>query len=231
MNRFALAAALSATVLTGSAVARSDASSTERRFDVGRFDAIDLAGSDDVRVVPGTAISVVATGDPRTVAALAIEVRGDTLRVARKPGSWRDKGAVVIVTIPTLRAATISGSGFLRATAVTAPAFVGRISGSGGMTLTALRASDARFDLSGSGSIVADGSADTVTIDLGGSGKVDARRLATPDVSVNMGGSGSVAATASRTAEVRAGGSGSVVVAGGPRCAVRKSGTAVVRCG
>ncbi len=231
MNRLAIIAPLLATTLAGSAIAQSGSSSTERRFDVGRFDAIDLAGSDDVRVVPGTAISVVATGDPRAVAALAIEVRGDTLRVARKSGTWRDKGAIVTVTIPTLRAATISGSGFLRATAIEAPAFVGRISGSGGMTLTALRAGQARFDLSGSGSIVADGSADAVGIDLGGSGKVDARRLAAPDVSVNMGGSGSVAATASRTAEVRAGGSGSVVVAGGPRCTVRKSGTAVVRCG
>jgi hypothetical protein len=231
MNRIALTAALFATTLAGSAVARPESPANERRFDVDRFAAIDLAGSDNVRVVSGTAISVVASGDPRAVAALAIEVRGDTLRVGRKPGNWRDKGAIVSVTIPTLRAATISGSGSLRAIAIRVPAFIGRISGSGGMSLTSLRAGDARFDLSGSGSIVADGSADRVSIDLGGSGRVDTRHLAAADVTVTMGGSGSITATASRTADVRAGGSGSVAVSGGPTCTVRGTGTAVVRCG
>lgn len=228
MNRIALFATA---LLTASLAVPVAAQSGDRRFDVGRFDAIELTGSDDVRVVAGDTVSVVASGDPRAVAALAIEVRGDTLRVGRRPGNWRDKGALVTVTMPTLRAATISGSGGIRAAGIEGRAFTGRIGGSGGMTLAALRVGSVRFDLAGSGSIVADGSADSVAIDLGGSGNVDTRRLATPAVTVDIGGSGSVAATASRTAAVRAGGSGSVRITGGARCDVRKGGSGSVRCG
>lgn len=207
----------------------------ERRFDVGRFDAIDLAGSDDVRVVPGLSFAVVASGDRRAVAALSIAVRGDTLHVGRLPGRYRDAGATVTVTMPMpmpmLRAATISGSGGFRASGVRGRTFAGRISGSGGMILTGLRVGSAQFDLGGSGSIVADGSADSVGIDLGGAGRIDTQRLATPVVVIELGGSGSVAATAARTAGIRAAGSGSVRVTGHPACDIRNTGTATVRCG
>lgn len=201
-----------------------------RRFDVTRFGAVELTSSDIISVVPGSTVSVVATSDPRAVAALAIDVRGDTLRVGRRPGNWRDKGALVTITMPTLCAARISGSGDIRAGAISGRSFAGSISGSGALTL-ADRVETARFDLSGSGSIVASGSAGGVAIDLGGSGQVDTHALATPALSVDLGGSGTVTAIASRTATIGSGGSGSVRVWGGPRCDVRKSGTATVRCG
>jgi len=207
------------------------AQSGERRFDVGGFDAVELASSDAVRVVAGGAFSVTATGDPRAVAALAITVRGGTLRVDRTPGRHADKGATVTVTMPALRMATLSGSGSIRADRVAGPAFTGHLGGSGGMTLTGMKVARASFDLDGSGSVVADGSAGAVAIDLGGSGRIDTRKLTTAAVTIDMGGSGSIAATATATAAVRAGGSGVVRVGGGARCDVRKGGSAIVHCG
>lgn len=201
-----------------------------RRFDVGRFDAVELASADRVRILPGTAVSVIADGDPRAVAALAITVRNGTLSVGRTPGIHRGRGATVTVTMPSLRAASLSGSGSIGVNGVAAPAFVGRLGGSGSMALAGLKAASVRLDLSGSGSIAANGTADTLAIRLGGSGQIDTRRLATPALTVDLGGSGAVAAAASRTAVVIAGGSGSVRVTGGPRCTVRKSGSASVRC-
>jgi hypothetical protein len=202
----------------------------ERKFEVGQFEAIQLTGPDSVRVVSGSTISVVASGDPRAVAALAIEVRGDTLRIGRRQGTYQNKVALVTVTMPVLRATTITGSGGIGVDGIEGRSFTASITGSGGVRLAGLQVEAARFDLSGSGSIVAKGNARAVTIDLGGSGSVDTRGLAAPTVTVDLGGSGSVAAAASRTAMIRAGGSGDVRVSGGARCNVGKSGSGTVRC-
>ncbi len=224
MIRFTAAALLLTTTI---AVAQP----TERRFDVGRFDAVELASADGVRITRGDRFSIMADGDPRAVAALDIGVRGDTLRIDRRSGSDVRGVAIVTIVMPVLKAAAISGSGSIRATAVAGDAVTGRISGSGTITLAGLAARNVRLDLSGSGSIVADGSADRVTADLSGSGQIDARRLTAPALLANLGGSGQINATASRTADVSAGGSGSVRIDGGARCAIHRSGTASVRCG
>ena len=150
MHKFLLPALIAglATSFAGlatSAIAQSDAA--PRRFAVTGFDAIDLSGSDSIRVLPGATLSVIADGDPRAVAALAIDVRDGTLRVGRKPGNWRDQGARITVTLPRLRAARISGSGDIRVGAVAGRDFTGSISGSGTLAVTDLDAETARFAL------------------------------------------------------------------------------------
>lgn len=228
MSRNILFAAVVA--FTISSAPASATQTDERKFEVNQFEAIHLIGPDSVRVVPGSTISVVASGDPRSVAALAIEVRGNTLRIGRRQGTHQNEVARVTVTMPVLRATTITGSGGIRIDGVEGPSFTASITGSGSITLADLQVEAARFDLSGSGSIVANGNARAVAIDLGGSGSVDTRGLATPTVTVDLGGSGSVAAAASRTAMIRAGGSGDVWVSGGARCGVGKSGSGTIRC-
>lgn len=203
----------------------------ERRFDPGSFTTIELAGSDRVQVTRSPTASVVASGDPRAVAALDIAVRGDTLRIGRLPGSYRDRGALVSVTVPMLRAASITGSGAMNIVGMEGPDFTGSISGSGAMRIADLHTRTVRFDLSGSGAISASGSADDAALELGGSGSIDTRGLAVSTLTVTAGGSGMVSATATRIATIRAGGSGSVRVTGGARCDVSKGGSGSVRCG
>jgi len=212
------------------ALSAAPAHADDRRFDVGRFSAIELSASDQVRVVPGD-IAVTASGDPKALAALQIEVRDDTLHVDRRPGSWRDRGAIVTVSVPALRAASIQGSGGIRIAAVTGPRFAGSVSGSGTLSLPRLDASRVSLEVGGSGSIVAVGTADMAAIQVGGSGNVDARGLRTRDLTVGVGGSGDVSATASGTATVGVGGSGSVRVTGGASCTVSRGGSGSVHCG
>jgi len=226
MNHIAITAAFLIIGLPSPSIAQAD----ERHFDVGRFDAIDLAGSDTVRVVAGNKFSVVATGEPTALAALWVRGRGATLRVARQEGRSHGRGAVLTVTMPSMRSAIISGSGAISIGPMTGPAFSGNISGSGSLKLTGLRVRTVRFGISGAGTIVAQGGAETVGIDLSGTGRVDSRELATPVVSVDMSGAGSILAAASRSATVRAGGSGKISVTGGARCEVHNGGGAVVRC-
>lgn len=201
-----------------------------KRFEVASFDAIDLPGSDDVRVVRSDDVSVVASGDPRAIAALAVTVDHGTLRVTRKPGRWQDRGAMVTVTVPSLRAATLSGSGELDVETMAAT-FDARLLGSGGLTLRGLHGETVRMELAGSGDLTASGTARRAEIRLAGSGNIDARALEVRDLGAEVGGSGDIQAQASDTASVAVSGSGDVTVAGHPRCTVRKSGSGTVRCG
>lgn len=222
-----------------------------RRFDLAGFDAITATGPDDVRVVAGDRFSVVATGDPRALAALEIKVRGGTLRVGRRSGNWRDRGALVTVTMPTLRTVALTGSADVDAARVTAADFGARLSGSGNLRIGALRVDVARIELSGSGDVVVDdattdtlaltlsgsgnvaarGTAGSVGIRLTGSGDVNVSALDVRRVRVETSGSGDVRARASENATIAAGGASDVFVTGHPRCTVRKSGTADVTCG
>lgn len=234
----------------GAADRRASGPVETRRFDIAAFDAIVVRSSDDVTVVPGSGGTAVATGDPRAMATLAIEVRDRVLYVGRVSGTHRDRGAVVVVAVPTLRAVTIEGSGDVDAGAVAAPSFAGRVTGSGTLRIASLQADAARIDgegsgdviargiaarrielrLSGSGDIVADGTADRVAISASGSGDVDSSRLATPVLSVTSSGSGDVRAHASDRADGSATGTGDVTVSGGGRCTIARGGTGTVSC-
>lgn len=202
-----------------------------KRFEVAGFDAIELAGSDNLRVVRSDGVSVVASGDPRAIDALRVTVEGGTLRVTRKPGTWQDRGAMVTVTVPSLRAATLSGSGDMEVEAATAPTFDARLAGSGDLILRGVRGDTMRVELAGSGDLTASGRARQVEIRAAGSGDVDARALEVRDLRVDVSGSGDVRAQASGTAGVSADGSGDVTVTGPARCTVRKGGSGDVRCG
>lgn len=221
-----------------------------RRLDVAAFDTIVLESADDVTIVPGTDRMAVATGDPRAIATLAIEVRGGVLSIGRVPGTHRDRGAVIMIATPMLRAVTIEGSGDVDAGEIVAPSFAGRVTGSGTLRIGSLRVDAAQIDaegsgdaivrgiaanrvmlgLRGSGDIVADGAADRVVVSAGGSGDVDSSRLTTPALSVTQSGSGNVRAHASGRADGSATGSGNVIVSGGGRCTIARGGSATVSC-
>lgn len=202
----------------------------ERRFPATGFAAVTLASSDRVIVTAGAAASVVATGDPAAVAALRIEARGGTLHVGRLPGSYRDRGATVTVTVPRLTGVTLDGSGSIRATGAAGPRFAVEDNGSGTIVVASLRAAETRLSLAGSGSITVAGTSPQLWIDASGSGSVDTTGVATGDLDVTASGSAAVRARASRRASIDSSGSGSVDVEGTGDCRVTKSGSGSVRC-
>ena len=224
MKRFIPLALLA---VAGTAVAQP----AGRLFDLHGFDAVELASSDTIRIVPGSSFSVTADGDPRAVASLSIVASGGTVRVGRTPGRHDDRGAAVTIRMPMLRAITLSGSGAIEAGGAGRESLTARLSGSGQVRLPGLHARQVRLILDGSGSIATSGRAERVGIELGGSGQIEATALETPTLAVDLGGSGTVSATASSAASIKAGGSGSVRVTGHPTCAVTRSGAARVTCG
>lgn len=207
----------------------------------GAFDAVELAGPDNVRVIAGATPSVSATGPSNLLDRLDIRVEGSTLKVGRKREHWggnfhwdwsdrHDRGVTVTVTAPPLRAASVAGSGDMVVDQAAGDAFRGEVAGSGSLTLGAVKAGTARLDIAGSGNLIAVGSARDVRASIAGSGNIDAGRLTGETADVDIMGSGDARVHATGHASVDIMGSGNVTVSGTSDCKVSKMGSGDVRC-
>ena len=204
----------------------------ERSFPVSDFSEIVLAGSPDVTVTTGGRAAVVATGSDSDLDRLDIKVDGKRLLIGTKPGSWnwssRD-GVKIRVSVPTLAAATISGSGDIRVDRVNGP-FAGRISGSGEMELPSVDSPTFSLAISGSGDMEAAGRCGTGSLSVTGSGDIDASRLTCGTLTATTTGSGDIDARSTDTATLRVTGSGDITVTGGARCTTKTTGSGTTRC-
>lgn len=230
-------AALAACGMTADAQEGGSGETTRRGFTVGAFDSVGLAGSHDVIVTVGGAQSVRAEGDPKILEKLDIRVEGTTLKIGTQKGfSWSSgfmrnrRPVTVYVTVPSLNAAAVAGSGDIKIDKVEGERFKGAVAGSGDLQIAAMRVGGAEFAVAGSGDVRASGSAQRVTAKLAGSGDVDLSGLEARDAEVSLAGSGDVRARATGTANISIMGSGDVSMAGGAQCSIKKRGSGEVMC-
>lgn len=201
-----------------------------RSYQATGFTAVDLRGSDDVDVRVGPGFSVRATGDAKVLDALRVEVSGDTLRIGRRRGVSNGE-ARIAVTMPTLRGASIAGSGDLTVDRISGAALSAALAGSGSLALGEVAVERAELSIAGSGDISARGSAGDLRVRIAGSGDVDAPGLVARRADVSVAGSGDVRATVKGDASVKIMGSGDADLGAEARCTVQKLGSGTVRCG
>jgi hypothetical protein len=203
-------------------------------FPVGAFTKVALGGSANVVVTVGGAPSVRAEGDAERIGRMDIRVEGDQLTIGSKRHGWNWGGkggpVTVYVTVPSLAAAEIGGSGDMKIDKVQGGSFAASIGGSGDMQIASLQANDANVSLAGSGSVTAGGKAQHATLSIAGSGDIDLGNLEVRTATVSMVGSGSAAIKAVESADVSIMGSGDVTVTGGGKCQVHKMGSGSANC-
>ena len=207
----------------------------KRSFSVGSFTAVSLEGSDDVRVVRGPAPSVTATGSKRVLDLLNIRVEGNTLKVDRKSGrmswSWNsDGGAVITVTMPSITAASVGGSGNMAVDRADGDSFSAAVDGSGNLKIASVAVKRVQLAASGSGNLTIAGTATDSTMAADGSGNIAARGLSSNQATIAADGSGDVDATVRGRATIAVNGSGNVDVTGTDNCAIVKDGSGDARC-
>jgi hypothetical protein len=208
----------------------------ERSYEVAGFDQVTLAGPYDVVIVTGQQASVRASGDAEALERMVVEVKDGELRIRPEKKNWNfgssRRGQVTVeVTVPSLRAATIGGSGDMKIGRVEGSEFAASIGGSGDMEIERLEVRRADFSIAGSGGIRAAGAVESAEISIAGSGDIDLQGLEARTADISVVGSGDVRSRATETAKVSIMGSGDVSVAGGARCSVSKMGSGDVRCG
>jgi hypothetical protein len=205
----------------------------ERSFPVGPFQVVSASGAEDITIVTGKAVSVVASGAERDLDRLAIRVENNTLKIGHEKGNWSNwsnDSVKIRVTMPALHGLRMSGSGNITADSGGGPAFAISASGSGDARIDRINSPADRITTSGSGDVTATGKCSTIDIGISGSSNIDAGALQCSDAEVKISGSGDVKVHASGKANIRISGSGDVIVAGGARCQSRTSGSGDVTC-
>lgn len=205
-----------------------------RTYPAQDFDSVDLRGPDDIEVRVGSGFSVRAEGDAEVLDRLRITRVGTVLRVDRRNDSgwhWGGSDVKVLITMPRIAAAKLTGSGDITVDRAEGARFEGTITGSGGLTVDALQVDEARLSIAGSGDLKAAGSAARIDVSIAGSGDLDAGDLRAKAAKVSVAGSGSVRARLDGEGDVRIAGSGDVDLGKAARCTVRAVGSGSVRCG
>jgi hypothetical protein len=212
------------------------AHAAERAFPVPSFDRLSARGSAAVVVRTGATPSVVASGDPRDLDRLEIEVVNGELRTGmKKISGWNWSASktplTIVVTTPGLRSVALAGSGDVDVDRVSGQAFAASLAGSGDLRLRQLDSADVRMNLAGSGDVTAAGRCRSAEMSIAGSGDIRAGSLRCEAVRLSVVGSGGLDAYATRSADVSVMGSGDVTVAGGAACKLNKRGSGTIRCG
>jgi predicted pyridoxine 5'-phosphate oxidase superfamily flavin-nucleotide-binding protein len=219
----------------GHSESRDAGPDSTRTFQVGAFSSVSLEGSDNVRVVRGATSSVVATGPQRVLDLLNIRVERNTLKIDRKTGrsNWIRgdyRGAMITVTMPSITAAGVSGSGDMTVDRADGDSFGAAVEGSGNLKVAAITVKRAQLAAEGSGNLTISGSASDSSMAAEGSGNIEARGLVSQRATIAVEGSGGINATVRERATIAVEGSGDVDVTGTGNCAITKEGSGTARC-
>lgn len=160
------------------------------------FAAVELAGADRVTVRLGTPQRVVVHADSNLLDKVLTRVRSGVLIVSNRGRFTTRSPMTVVVTVPSLRAVTLSGTGELTVTGAATSTFTAR--------------------LSGTGTVTASGRAGRVNAVLTGAGTLTLASLQAKDVTAVLRGTGTVAVHATDTLHAGLAGIGSIVYSGNP---------------
>ena len=174
----------------------SGVAATQTR-EVSSFSSVNLAGSNNVVIHVGGRQSVVVHADDNLLGHVITRVELGNLVVANTSGSFTAKAPMrVDVTVPSLTALTLTGSGVIFATGIEGPRLT--------------------VALAGSGVVNASGSVTGLEVTVAGSGEARLEQLVARDVHAVVSGSGQIAVNATRTLGAEVPGSGTIVYGGHP---------------
>lgn len=160
----------------------------------GNFDMILSKGSVDADITIGPQLSVAVEADDNLLPLIHTEVKNGAL-VIDTEGNWSSRhDPVVHITMPSLGAIGIDGSGDAQIRGLNGGALGTRIRGSGDITAT--------------------GSVGQLEVVIDGSGDVDCKDLHADDVAVRVDGSGDAKVYANKALRVVINGSGDVTYSG-----------------
>jgi hypothetical protein len=181
----------STTGVQGSGVAAS------QTRDVSAFSSVELAGANNVTIHVGGKQAVIVHADDNLLGRITTTVRAGNLVIGNTAGSFTSKSPMsVAVSVPSLDALTLAGSGVIVAT---------------GIDTASLTAS-----LPGSGVLYASGSATRLDITLSGSGDARLGQLTARDVHAVVSGSGEIVVNPTTSLDATVSGSGTIIYAGNP---------------
>jgi len=193
-----------APVLTSALTFASCAAPSQAADDVSQtrsvsgFDRVRLTGAFSATVAAGKRDTrFVMTGDPDALARVTVNVSDRTLVVGMREGTNLKSTIKLQIDLPVLRSFKIEGVG--------------------NADITGLTGADLELAIPGAASITASGRAGNETIDLDGTGKIDASDVAARDVTASNNGVGAIYVQGSGSLVLNVNGVGEIRYKGNPR--------------
>jgi Putative auto-transporter adhesin, head GIN domain len=195
---------------SSSGVQGSGVAATQSRV-LATFSSLDLAGSNNVTVDVGGRQSVVVHADSNLMRYVTTRVVAGTL-VIGTTGSFTTKSPMSVeVSVPSLTAVRLSGSGEISVNGIDAPRLT--------------------VALPGSGALYAGGTVTQLDVTLDGSGLAQLDNLVARDVRAVVTGSGLIRVTATANLNAAVSGSGAIIYSGNPQVTSSVTGSGAVTRG
>jgi hypothetical protein len=169
--------------------------------DVAPFTSIELAGSNNLVVRVGEEQSVVVKADDNLIDRVTTQVQSGTLVIGNNGSFSTESPMSVDVTVPTLDALTLSGSG--------------------NIAIDGIEAESLKVTLPGRGTLTGNGTATRLDVTVSGSGVVQFTHVVATDVQAAVSGSGTIFVTATKSLDAAVSGSGAILYAGTPQNVTR----------
>lgn len=197
-----------------------------KTLNVSSFDAVKLMFSGDVYLKQGSSQSVTVEGQQNIIDNIETAVSNNLWKIKFDKPVRDYKDLKIYITVPTLTAATVSGSGDIYGESKfnNLGGLLLGISGSGNIQMD-FDAKDVKSQISGSGDMRLAGKANALEIKVSGSGDINAARLQTEKCSVKISGSGDAKVDVQEALMVSISGSGDVYYKGRPRIQTKISGS------
>ncbi len=196
-------------------------SNSDRDYDLKDFHSVSLSTSVDIIIKQGGEFHVSASGDPKLIEELELEVKGGHLEVGEKSGKryWNSnyKATTVYITMPFLDDLSVAGSGTITFEGFSTAdvmhlslAGSGDILGKSPINIT----KNLKVSVAGSGNISVSGSTQMLDASIAGSGDFDGKDLHASKAKVSIAGSGDVFIHCNDELDVSIAGSGDVNYSG-----------------
>jgi hypothetical protein len=201
--------------------------------DLDGFTKVGFGVSGNLYIDLGSEFKVILEGDNSLLEDIVTEVSGDRLIIKKK--NWRlnmNQKVTIYITMPEIEGLTVSGSGRAEIKdAVKIEDLVLSVSGSGNILTSDVTAESMKCSISGSGNITLGGGGDINNADLSisGSGSYRGETAKAGSADVSISGSGNCSCYVTESLMVRVSGSGNVTYAGNPKIDARISGSGKVR--
>lgn len=189
----------------------------ERDYDITGFDRLDLGDGFNLVVEQGDEYKVHVRGDERNVDDLIIDQDGTELKFQYRFGSRRRHRytTYITITMPSLKAADLSGAVDARIAAFVEDEFSMSISGACDVELN-LTANVVEFDLTGASDLVVTGSASDMDLSLAGASTFHGLDFEVTRADVDASGASDIRINATESLRASASGASNVIYRGNP---------------
>lgn len=196
------------------------------------FASLGALGPDTVRFNTGDSAQVRAEGDARTLDRLRFLVKDGRLLIGRRSGEdGKLPAATIYVTAPSIKAATLAGSGNVAVDRLTGDAVSATVAGSGDLTIGRVSSRRLNGRVAGSGDLMVSGRSEDAKLAIAGSGSFDGAAFTAGSASASIAGSGDMAFRSDGQVSASITGSGHVTVRGRASCTQKRIGSGSLRCG